>query len=611
MNRRNLWLVCLLGGHLLASVAFSVLNPLGEAPDEADHWAYVVHLARERSLPVGPRVTQSKHPPLYHGVAALVANIGTATNDFLRANPDVQIVRSDPWSPNFFIHTALEDFPWQSGVLSMHLARLWSAVLSTLTVAATYALGRTLFPRAMAVAWAGAALSAFLPEFAFIGGSVNNDNGVAFFGTLSLLAGARLLNAQDSLRRLWWAPLVVGCGLLVKTSAIGLWPAISLSITWHFVGNELSGGRLTLRCMVCGMRNHWRRWLLIHLYIFGGALLLASPWLLRNLRLYGDPLGIALAVQTIDLRTSAWSWADTQWLLRGWFLSFVGRFGGAGHIPMPAWIYFGYGLIGGMGLLGVLSSLGIYVVNMFDISPRDHWRKQQRRRQSTPLPTSPSLGEEPISTPGRSRVPQAGARRTSFSLPLAGKESAPSESYGAADRGMLPLIFLLFAVTGVAAGIWRYSLLALGTDQGRLLYPAVAAIMLCVALGLDTLVPDRFAKRMVWGLAGWGILSVATAMLLVLVPTFAPLAPADAAHVQAARLENPIVFDELMLIGWSAEADPTLFWQLSEENRPRSACGLARCRRGWDIGLGETAVAWAGAAQHRSLAHGSCCTRPL
>ena len=88
MNKGRLHSIALLFivGHLVLTLAYSVLNPLGEAPDEADHWAVVVHLAREKALPVGPRITQSKHPPLYHMGAALATTLAEADNTFMRAN---------------------------------------------------------------------------------------------------------------------------------------------------------------------------------------------------------------------------------------------------------------------------------------------------------------------------------------------------------------------------------------------------------------------------------------------------------------------------------------------------------------------------------------------
>ena len=44
------WLLAgLLLGHLIIALAYSAINPLGETPDEADHWAYVVYLAQQHS----------------------------------------------------------------------------------------------------------------------------------------------------------------------------------------------------------------------------------------------------------------------------------------------------------------------------------------------------------------------------------------------------------------------------------------------------------------------------------------------------------------------------------------------------------------------------------
>ena len=89
----------------------------------------------------------------------------------------------------------------------------------------------------------------------------------------------------------------------------------------------------------CAAAASWRRWSTASLAVAALALAPASPWLLRNWRLYGDPLGLELTRQTVDVRTTPWSWTDTTWLLSGWFRSFWGKFGGAGHIPMPEWIY--------------------------------------------------------------------------------------------------------------------------------------------------------------------------------------------------------------------------------------------------------------------------------
>ena len=141
-----------------------------------------------------------------------------------------------------------------------------------------------------------------------------------------------------------------------------------------------------------------------------------------QLALYGDPLGQGLTEQTIDLRADPWTVADTVWLLSGWFQSFWGKFGGAGHIPLPSWVYW---------TLGAVSLLAI-----------------------------------------------AGLVRGWFRFPVKYR----------------PVVLLLvLATVSVAVGIWRYSLIALGTNQGRLLYPAVSAIVTLFVLGLAAWTPESMA----------------------------------------------------------------------------------------------------------------------
>ncbi len=475
-ERAIVWALVL--GHLLLALAYSVINPLGEAPDEADHWAYVVHIAREGELP-GAKVTQAKHPPFYHATAALVSLPADPTNDFLRINPDIELAPHDGWSPNFFIHTAREQWPWSGGILGFHLARLWSVLLSTMTVAAVYGLARAALPGRVYVALGATALAAFLPEFAFIGSSVSNDGAAALFGALSLWGGFAIYRSGGQFRRGWWTPLALGLGFLTKVSTAALWPVVGLAIVLGAAGS------------IRGVFTAWRRWLTAGLLVFVPALLIAAPWLLRNLRLYGDLLGTEMVRKTVDLRTAPWGWEDTGWLLRGWFLSFWGKFGGAGHIPLPPIVYW---LLGAACLAAAGGLVRLYL--------RRDWR---------------------------------------------------------GERWALTL--LLLSVAAVALGIWQYSLTALGTDQGRLLFPALGALVVLLAAGLLAWLPER---RLGLGAAVLGAASLALglyALFGVLAPAFSPPAPASDGEWQPAAAATPVSFGELALIGYTLAPDPVLYWR--------------------------------------------------
>lgn len=485
-------LILLLAAHFGVALLFSAGNPLGEAPDEADHWAYVVYLATEHSLPVGPQVTQSKHPPFYHATAALIADLFAEPSfTFLRANPDMRVPPPPEGPFNFFIHTSLEQWPWQDGPLAFHLARLWSVLLSVGTVLTVYGVARNAFPDAPALALTATGVLAFLPTFAFIGSAVSNDGPAAFFGGLGLWGAFRIYR-HGRWQAGWWTPLGLGLGLLTKVSVVAVWLPVGV-LLMAAGGSFPAGGWRGWR----GLATQWRRVLGLGLVTFGPALAIAAPWFLRNWRLYGDPLGLELARQTIDQRLTPWTWGDTWWLLKGWFLSFWGRFGAIGQLAQPAWLD---GLI-------LLVSL--------------------------------------VSAAGLVRVLLRGN-----------------------GRGLrFPVAVLGLTALSVAAVMWRYSLIALGTDQGRLLYPALAPLILLWTLGLWTWAGPGWRHPLGMGLAAATALWCGYAWFGVIGPAYAPGPVLVAQAPASAQLETPIVFEEIKLVAVALEPQPVLYWQAEAQPR--------------------------------------------
>jgi hypothetical protein len=186
---------------------------------------------------------------------------------------------------------------------------------------------------------------------------------------------------------------------------------------------------------------------------------------------------------------------DTIWLLRGWFVSFWGKFGGAGHIPMPGWIY--------LCLAGLtIASLAGLVRSWID----NRWR-----------PYRPQI------------------------------------------------VLMLLAGASVAFGIWRYSLIALGTNQGRLLFPAVAPIAALFVLGLLAWLPDRAEASATAAIVGLTLILGVFALAGVIRPAFAPPPLPSESEVAALAKEQAVTFGELTLIGWQMDDKPVLYWQAQEQ----------------------------------------------
>ena len=219
MPTKRLFLVILVL-YLVLAIGYSIVEPLAEAPDEADHYNYITYLGQNRSLPEGTAVTQSKHPPFYHALAATLTVWTGLDFTFLRSNPDALPLGPDK-PPNLFIHTTLEAFPWRGGALAMHLARFLSIALGAITVWGAWRLGSESFPDRPAIGLLAAAFLAGLPGFLFISGSVNNDNAAGAFGTLVVLLCAMTLASRVGLGPRGPVGAVPGVGVALQGGYAG------------------------------------------------------------------------------------------------------------------------------------------------------------------------------------------------------------------------------------------------------------------------------------------------------------------------------------------------------------------------------------------------------
>ena len=228
--------------YLLLASLYSVVTPIFEASDELWHYPMVRYLAQNGlQLPPqdpanpGPWRQQGTQPPLYYMAAAvLTAGIDTSDMDVVRRiNPhaDIGVVKPDR-NANWVVHqAALAAFPWRGTVLAVHIIRFFSVLLGLGTVIVSYRLGRELFPDDPHIALGAMALTAFLPMFLFISGSVNNDNLSNFLGNLLTLQVIRLLKSpQPTLRQYALLGISAGCGLLAKLSLGFFIPIIGLAL---------------------------------------------------------------------------------------------------------------------------------------------------------------------------------------------------------------------------------------------------------------------------------------------------------------------------------------------------------------------------------------------
>ena len=317
---KNRFLISIIIVYFVLAMGYGVIIPLGEAPDEVSHFAYVQSLAVQHQLPgkEGAAAGQAHQAPLYYLVSALLIRWMPDQAFNYMANPDWELANLA--TPNLLLHSRTEAFPYQKGALAWHLVRFFSVCLGALTLLCSYWLARTIFPNHEIIARLTLAFMAFLPSFNFLVSTVNNDNLVVLLSVVTLLFFLRAWKVASGSKNASLGSLL-GLALLAKFSAWALWLTLALAILLGFQQSNL-GQRLKSLFV-----------------IYGVALLIYAPWLLYNTLVYQDPFGWSRLMNSTP-RLAPITWHDWQVYVEHMFESFWGKLGGAGHIEIARSLYF-------------------------------------------------------------------------------------------------------------------------------------------------------------------------------------------------------------------------------------------------------------------------------
>lgn len=333
----------IIGVFLVLAVSYSVVNPLGEAPDEVSHFTHVAFIVKNGRLAIGKEVPGPNQPPLYYILGAILTSRLEPQKFQAKANSDFSF-QDDEGGVNLLMHTKAEAFPYRNEALAFHVLRLFSVILGAGTVSLIYAVGKMFFRREW-LALGAMAFWGFNPGFLFTSSAANNDNLVAFLSTLTFYLLLRVLQVPGfSIVRFILLGVSLGLAILAKVSALALVPPVLCGLLWlsfHKARNTVHGlGKFASASIL----------------VLGASIMVAGWWFARNQVLYGDPLGWQLILQTSDLRIGPLSLSDYVWLLRGLFQTFWGRFGGAAHLVLPGFLYLALGLVTLAAIVGLLSA---------------------------------------------------------------------------------------------------------------------------------------------------------------------------------------------------------------------------------------------------------------
>ena len=435
LHNRLYWL--LLFGYLAITIAYAVVNPLFEAPDEHKHFFVAVYIAETGELPVvdasGDDYLQQEaaQPPLYYWLASGL--IGALDLSVAQVGEDLWFNRfvrmgdaSSPTNINHFVHDSAENWPWSGWVAGAHRLRVFSTLFGLLTLSALYQCGRALWPKKRDRALLAMGLVALLPQFNFLHSYINNDVAIILFATLTL-----------------W-------------QLISLWRR-EMSTLAHFVGIGITVA-LAMLSKTAG--------LLLLVYAIGFILI----WAWRHQRWQIGTRGIGI-VATIDLLCAGWL------LLRNWQL--YGDLTAANQFVAIA---------GGdreMTLLGVLAETPGIVYSLFGVFG---WFNVRGPEWLFAIWFGFVIIA--ITTSMRSIF------RASFTTPQRDHPLSLQQRIEAIDKKRLLALLLFGWVLAVYAGMVLF-MLRTPAAQGRLLFPAIVPLALGLSYGLSN-VPKLSRHLWIW-----------------------------------------------------------------------------------------------------------------
>jgi 4-amino-4-deoxy-L-arabinose transferase-like glycosyltransferase len=546
--------VLILLAFIILAVIYSLVTPPFEAGDESRHYAVVKYMADTGRLIVqnAPETADLQHhwshegnqPPLYYALAAaLTFWIDTGDwNDVFWYNPHTSI--GNPLRPdnkNITIHPPNEAWPWRTHVLAVHLIRFLSIAMAAVTVTAAYVIALSLFKGNRWLAAGAMAITAFNPMFIFISASVNNDNAVIMFVTLTLWLMVRMGDWEtcpERSRRVGrlggWTErptglplripalfgLFIGLGALSKLYALGLLPLVVVLFFWLAYQIEDQGQYVTFHVsrFTFHVRRLWRNVLLWNLIMLAVLAAVAGWFYLRNALLYnGDFLALQMMRDTAGQRDEVPSLATIRAEFEGFRIAYWALFGGV-NILADNWIYTVLDWVSLAAAIGVLISI---------ISRITH----HVSRITYHVP----------------RTTYHASRNASFT---ARAKRSPTSSYSIPTFSLL-LAWYLIMLTGFIA--WN---LTQPAGQGRLLYPAIAAISALGMLGLTWWLPSR-GQKIVAGLCIVGLFTFALSSPFLYIVNYYAKSPILTEADLPADLQpvNYIYDGKMRLIGYKLQPD--------------------------------------------------------
>ncbi|UCC63879.1 MAG: glycosyltransferase family 39 protein [Anaerolineae bacterium] len=252
---------------LVRGILYAIVIPLGQAPDEPTHFEYVKAVSRNLCQGNGDICVELRREIIASPL------VGSNFDRYFYRLPRSILLSDTPPDipgPDQFRHPPL--YYWIGSVLlspfshheiafQAHALRMFSVILSTLTLYVVYLTAHEVFPNRWRLQIAVPLLLLFIPAHTFLSSTINNDRLAELLLSMQFYLWSRIFRRGLNWRRALSITALLGLGLWTKNTtvigiplaimalAIHVWPKMSLLFTklpWGRVVVPLSSAALLI-----------------------------------------------------------------------------------------------------------------------------------------------------------------------------------------------------------------------------------------------------------------------------------------------------------------------------------------------------------------------------
>ena len=323
-------LAIIIAAYLGIGVLYAAKTPAWQVPDEPAHYNYVRFIAEGRGLPV-------LQPGDYDQ-----AYLESIKGEKFPPSMPIDSIRYEFWQPPLYYLLASPIYLVTNG--SLLALRLFSVALGGFVVLFAFLIVRRLAPDSPALALGTAAFVAFVPQHVAMMAGAQNDSLAELLLAL-IVYQFSIFNFQFSTGKWVATGILLGLALVTKGTIYIAAPLTAVALWWVYRSQSLRDAKWLVKRGVL---------------IFGPALVIAVPWWIRNIVVYGWP----------DFLVSIWHDAivrgqptPADWIARfgltGYlrdfavttFHSFWGQFGWMG-VPMNERYYIALAIVSLAAFIG-------------------------------------------------------------------------------------------------------------------------------------------------------------------------------------------------------------------------------------------------------------------